>query len=538
MPVTYTKDGPWGTGKSAPLSEDEFNDNFWSLVGDGSDLSAALAAAAAAQAVADGKIQTFFAASAPVNASAGDLWFNTADNNKLYRWSGTAWVEVFDARIATALAAAGDAQSTADGKITTFYQDAEPATGMGVGDLWVDTNDSNKLYRYSGSAWVSARDAGIATAIADAAAAQAAADGKIQTFYQDGAPSSGMAEGDLWIDTNDGNKLYIYASSAWTAAQDTSIGTAITNAATAQATADGKVTTFYAVEGSPPTAEGAGDLWYQTDTKLTKRWNGATWQAVASYNIGALADLNEVGTAQIAAGSTTEITVLSLKPLHLIDVLAVAVERGYCHTQFSGIPPVTDSIGILAECVASLHAATFPTSRPVFGAASVNSGEVRTYGTFTTSQPQTFGATADIVDSGQDFTAAGVTTADGMFVPTVVDDEVVWAYVGYPTVIGTTTMTINRHGTTDEVGGIGTSYLIMKNCHSQVDGDVPMMVESQAGIPFTSPWIQVAFSLGPLQPFREADDLWLFSLGYDDETIGGQYMTISNRVVKIINLKR
>lgn len=37
-------------------------------------------------------------------------------------------------------------------KIKTFYQDASP-TAEGTGDLWVDTNDNNKLYRWSGSAW-------------------------------------------------------------------------------------------------------------------------------------------------------------------------------------------------------------------------------------------------------------------------------------------------------------------------------------------------------------------------------------------------
>ncbi|QQP93570.1 DUF1983 domain-containing protein (plasmid) [Skermanella sp. TT6] len=35
----------------------------------------------------------------------------------------------------------------------TYRQAAAPTSGMNAGDLWFDTDDSNKVYRYSGSAW-------------------------------------------------------------------------------------------------------------------------------------------------------------------------------------------------------------------------------------------------------------------------------------------------------------------------------------------------------------------------------------------------
>ena len=113
-------------------------------------------------------------------------------------------------------------------------------------------------------------------ALSDAAAAQTAADGKIQSFYQDAEPASGMSEGDLWFDTDDGNRAYRYDGTAWQDAQDSGIGTALSEAADAQATADGKVTTFFTT--STPTAESVGDLWYNDSTKLLKRWNGSTWE--------------------------------------------------------------------------------------------------------------------------------------------------------------------------------------------------------------------------------------------------------------------
>jgi phage minor structural protein len=111
-------------------------------------------------------------------------------------------------------------------------------------------------------------------AITAAATAQATADGKVTTFFQDNPPTA-EGIGDLWIDTNDGNKLYRWSGSAWTAVQDAGIGQAITDAATAQATADGKVVTFY--QTITPTADGAGDLWYKTDTKVWYRWSGSAW---------------------------------------------------------------------------------------------------------------------------------------------------------------------------------------------------------------------------------------------------------------------
>ena len=254
------------------------------------------------EATVDGKVTTFLQTSAPTAEGVGDLWIDTDDDNKLYRWSGSSWVLVRDSGIAQALTDASNAQATADGKVVTFYQASQP-TADGVGDIWFDTDDDNKMYRWSGSSWQLARDGGIAQALADAASAQSTADGKIVTFYQDNQPSSGSI-GDLWIDTNDDNKLYRYNGSAWVLARDSGIASAISAATTAQDTADGKVTTFYAASGSPPTAEATGDLWYQTNTRLFLRWSGSSWQQVASYNTGALADLDNITLSYITdAGS-------------------------------------------------------------------------------------------------------------------------------------------------------------------------------------------------------------------------------------------
>jgi len=71
---------------------------------------------------------------------------------------------------------AENAQSTADGKNTVFYQATAPSTaGRKVNDLWYDTDDGYKPYRFDGSNWVAAPFGNAAIANLDA--------GKITTGY-------------------------------------------------------------------------------------------------------------------------------------------------------------------------------------------------------------------------------------------------------------------------------------------------------------------------------------------------------------------
>lgn len=264
-----------------------------------------------AQTTADGKVTTFYQDEPPTAEADGDLWFDTNDGNKLYRWNAglatPAWVEVRDSGIsgnATAIeslttrvtatedsidsqstsitelqSSVSTAQTTADGKVATFYQDEAP-TAEGDGDLWFDTNDGNKLYRWDASletpAWVEVRDEGIsgnATAIesldtrvtanensitsqassittlqSDVVTAQTSADSKAQTYYQDDAPT-GVNDGDLWFDTNDNNKLYRWdgslATPAWVSVRDgvtTANATAITSLDTRVTATEGDIT--------------------------------------------------------------------------------------------------------------------------------------------------------------------------------------------------------------------------------------------------------------------------------------------------------
>ena len=101
------------------------------------------------------------------------------------------------------------------GYTNTFAQDAIP-TSTNIGDLWLDTNDNNKLYRaasigadqVTAGEWEEYRDDTIATAqsTADSKTDDTVANTKAKVFRQSAVPTA-VSVGDLWIDTDD-NKLY------------------------------------------------------------------------------------------------------------------------------------------------------------------------------------------------------------------------------------------------------------------------------------------------------------------------------------------
>ena len=96
-----------------------------------------------------------------------------------------------------------------NGKTKAYYQTTAPTTGLNEGDIWFDTDDGNKQYFYNGTAWVSVQDTAIA-------AAQSTADGKNKVFRQTSAPTASAA-GDLWFDTDDDNRIYRWSGTAWVA---------------------------------------------------------------------------------------------------------------------------------------------------------------------------------------------------------------------------------------------------------------------------------------------------------------------------------
>lgn len=139
--------------------------------------------------------------------------------------------------------------------------------------------------------------------------ALAASSGGVTIFYQSATPT-GAVEGDYWYDTDDGNKVYRYTGGLWVAVSDTRIADAITAAATAQATADGKVKTFFTE--SSPTPSGVGDLWYQPSTKILKRWDGSAWLGVSTFGADVNGQLIDSGAGGAPVALTREQIITAL----------------------------------------------------------------------------------------------------------------------------------------------------------------------------------------------------------------------------------
>ena len=81
-------------------------------------------------------ITIFKQASIPTSTAVGDLWFDTFDNNKMYRAGSVGANEI----------SVGEWELVNTIGVQIFAQNAIP-TSLNVGDLWYDTDDNNKVYR-------------------------------------------------------------------------------------------------------------------------------------------------------------------------------------------------------------------------------------------------------------------------------------------------------------------------------------------------------------------------------------------------------
>ena len=184
----------------------------------------------------DNKTQTFVQNSAPTAVATGDLWIDSNDNNKLYRWNGSSWAVVRD--------------TANDGKTTVFTQTSAP-TANNTGDIWFDTNSSpaNKQYRWDGSNWVEVRDVTSEAAITSEASTRASAD-------------SANATAISTLETNTNTALGTKASTA----SVTAVQNALTNGTSAQAGYGVAVNANGAVAGMYLMADSSGTLNNNTST--------------------------------------------------------------------------------------------------------------------------------------------------------------------------------------------------------------------------------------------------------------------------------
>ena len=180
---------------------------------------------------------------------------------------------------------------------TTVVTDTQPTEYLKEGTTWVNPDD--------GATNVYSTDLGDFVTVTDAAAVSIA-QGKSKTYVQDNEPTGGTYSlGDLWIDTNDGNKLYAYTGSAWAAKQDGSISTA-------QSTADGKNKVNYSTSDPGSTPNTAGDIWWKYASGIViAQWTGAGGTTWTSNTIGntviASLDAGKITTGFLSVAGSVKI---------------------------------------------------------------------------------------------------------------------------------------------------------------------------------------------------------------------------------------
>lgn len=288
--VFYQTSAPASGMNEGDLWFDTDDDKWYRRVGsswvltEDAGIGQAITAAASAQATADGKITTFYQSTAPTADGVGDLWVDTDEiPRKLRTWNGTTWEEV--ANVDRGRIVISSVAPTADfSQLGDIWQDSEAYYWYRIPDVELAVNNDGLMVNgvQLSMTWTLNSEQPVRIQIEESAAAiavlamdaKAVADGKIDSFYQTSMPSGG-SEGDLWFDTDDGNKQYRRNATTWVPVQDAAIGNALDAAAAADAKADGKVTTF--ISETSPTAEGVGDLWFKASTGELRRWDGSAW---------------------------------------------------------------------------------------------------------------------------------------------------------------------------------------------------------------------------------------------------------------------
>jgi len=238
------------------------------------------------------KARVYRQSTQPTGTTVGDIWINTSSNNLLKVWDGTAW------------------QTTQDNsKNTTFYQGTAP-TAVATGDLWIDTANNNSLKRWNGTAWVAVDNTSFATsaALTTEQTTRANADTAISNsvtsltatvntkarVYRQSTQPTGTTVGDIWIDSDDNNKMRVWDGTTWNLSQDNT-----------------KNTTFY--QGTAPTALAVGDLWVDSaNGNSIKRWNGTAWVAVDNTTFATSAALTTEQNTRATADTALSNSITSL----------------------------------------------------------------------------------------------------------------------------------------------------------------------------------------------------------------------------------
>ena len=170
---------------------------------------------------------------------------------------------------------------------------------------------------------------------------------KPSIFRQDAAPSTtNLANGSLWYDTNDGNKLYVLTAGAWVATADTRIASNVTGVTSNASNIAANVSSLalrprvFRQDAEPPVVGiPANSLWYDTndDNKLYI-FNGSSW---------VLTDDSRIGNAVSSLAIANETIVINATNISAEATKITELESQFVYTNGS----ITEVAGALATSI-------------------------------------------------------------------------------------------------------------------------------------------------------------------------------------------
>lgn len=232
----------------------------------------------------------------------GDLYYNTISGYAWRWQvvdSAYSWQRISDTDVTKALADAAAAQDTADQKRRVFY--SQPTPPYDAGDLWVQGSGGDILRcaqaktdtgSYDRNDWVLASkytdDTALNTWIAGDFAniieelEEGIVDAKVETYYQTSDPSTNWTsaqksehEGDLWYNsTASVQKYYRWSGTAWQELTATPPQAVFDNI-------DGKATIF--TGSTTPSNPSTGDLWFKSANDPILTYVNNSWVEYNKY---------------------------------------------------------------------------------------------------------------------------------------------------------------------------------------------------------------------------------------------------------------
>lgn len=186
----------------------------------------------------------------------GDTWIDTDDGDNPYTWNGSSWIlarthidggDIVTGTIAAQHVTVGSGSTFDSGydpsdTRATIRQTSSPSSRpsgdpLEAGDIWIDTDNGDKPYTWDGNSWEQGYtqiDGGfITTGTVAAAHVEVGSSSSFDSGYdpsdgravirQSTSPSSRpsgdpLQDGDIWVDTGDGDKPYSWNGSSWIAA--------------------------------------------------------------------------------------------------------------------------------------------------------------------------------------------------------------------------------------------------------------------------------------------------------------------------------